>query len=97
MEYKSEKELAELPARQLAILKNAARYVKKGGALVYSTCTVLQEENEFVVQAFLSEMPSFTKENLPAEFVGPNEGSVTLLPPEWESDGFYICCLRNEI
>lgn len=52
--YKDPDEIAKLPALQLAILENCARYVKKGGTLVYSTCTILRRENEDVVRAFLA-------------------------------------------
>ena len=51
--YKDEAEVAELPNIQLDILKNAAAYVKPGGVLLYSTCTVLPEENSGVIGEFL--------------------------------------------
>ena len=49
--YKNPKELAQLPLVQRAILENASGYVRPGGTLVYSTCTVLPEENEDVTGA----------------------------------------------
>ena len=51
---KQPEELAQLPPVQLAILENAARYVKQGGVLQYSTCTILPEENQKVVAQFLA-------------------------------------------
>jgi 16S rRNA (cytosine967-C5)-methyltransferase len=51
--------IAELAAKQRAILKSAARLPKPGGRLVYATCSVLPEENEQVVQAFLADHPDF--------------------------------------
>ena len=58
--YKDMASLAGLPAIQRAILDNASRYVRRGGTLVYSTCTVLPEENERVTDAFLRAHPDFT-------------------------------------
>mgnify|MGYP000535352573 FL=1 len=55
----SPKSVAELNAKQTAILESAARLVKPGGRLVYATCSVLQEENEAIAEAFSAKHPSF--------------------------------------
>ena len=55
----SPKDVAELNAKQLAILSSAARLVKPGGRLVYATCSVLQSENEDVAAAFGAAHPDF--------------------------------------
>ena len=94
--YKDPDEIAKLPALQLAILENCARYVKKGGTLVYSTCTILRRENEDVVRAFLAAHPEFA----PAPWSHPvcggrEDGMVTLLPPEHDTDGFFIAKLKR--
>lgn len=94
--YKDPDEIAKLPALQLAILENCARYVKPGGTLVYSTCTILQRENEDVVRAFLVAHPEFA----PAPWSHPvcggrEDGMVTLLPPEHDTDGFFIAKLKR--
>jgi len=94
--YKDPDEIAKLPALQLAILENCARYVKPGGTLVYSTCTILQRENEDVVRAFLAAHPEFA----PAPWSHPvcggrEDGMVTLLPPEHDTDGFFIAKLKR--
>lgn len=57
--YKKPDDLFALPVIQRAILDNAARYVRPGGTLVYSTCTVLPEENEDVTGDFLDQHPEF--------------------------------------
>ena len=77
---------------QRAILDNAARYVRPGGTLVYSTCTILPEENEGVSDSFLAEHPDFCR--TPFSLSGPvgeTEGQVTLWPHRHGTDGFYIC------
>jgi 16S rRNA (cytosine967-C5)-methyltransferase len=53
--------IAELMAKQRRILETAARLVKGGGRLVYATCSILHEENEAVVDAFLAAHGEFTK------------------------------------
>ena len=95
--YKDPKELAELPAIQSAILDNAAAYVRPGGVLVYSTCTVLPEENEGVTTAFLDTHPDFEMEpfSLPQP-IGGCCGQLTLWPQRYGTDGFYICRMRKK-
>jgi len=95
--YKNPKELAKLPAIQSAILENAASYVAPGGVLVYSTCTVLREENEDVTNAFLAAHPEFEEErfSLPLP-IGPCSGHLTLWPQRTGTDGFYICRMRKK-
>ena len=95
--YKDPKEMEDLPKLQLAILQNQARYVKLGGVLLYSTCTVLKRENEAVVQTFLQENPQFYLEklNLPEAFPENTTGMLTLLTGEYDTDGFFICRLRR--
>ena len=95
--YKNIEEMAELPVLQREILNNQAQYVKIGGVLMYSTCTVLKRENEEVVTAFLKDHPEFAAEPLPLPEVFPkNEsGMLTLIPCEYDTDGFFICRLRR--
>ena len=96
--YKNLEEMKDLPALQLAILKNQARYVKKGGVLLYSTCTVLKAENEEVVKAFLAENDEFYTEplELPGVFPKNETGMLTLIPGQYDTDGFFICRLRRK-
>lgn len=97
--YKNHAEMASLPALQLKILENQANYVKPGGLLLYSTCTVLRRENEDVVKAFVERHPEFSLEPLPLPEVFPkNEsGMLTLIPGEYDTDGFFICRLRRKV
>ena len=96
--YKDLKEMEQLPQLQLQILTNQARYVKPGGTLLYSTCTVLKRENEDVVQAFLETYPDFCTEplELPEEFPENTSGMLTLIPGQHDTDGFFICRLRRK-
>ena len=96
--YKDLSELKELPALQLAILENQATYVKKGGVLLYSTCTVLKAENEDVVNAFLAKHEDFHTEplELPEVFPKNETGMLTLIPGEYDTDGFFMCRLRRK-
>ena len=96
--YKDLTELADLPALQLVILENQSAYVKKGGVLIYSTCTVLKRENEDIVRAFLEKHEDFYLEPLDLpEVFGKNEtGMLTLIPGEYDTDGFFISRLRRK-
>ena len=96
--YKNLEELKELPALQLAILENQSAYVKKGGVLLYSTCTVLKAENEDVVGAFLEKHDDFYLEplELPEVFPKNESGMLTLIPGDYDTDGFFICRLRRK-
>ena len=96
--YKSPKSMEELPALQLRILKNQARYVRPGGTLLYSTCTLTYRENEGVVEAFLQENPAFrlNKLPLPVEICQERDGMLRLIPGQYDTDGFFICCMRRE-
>ena len=59
---------------QQAILDNACRYVKPGGVLVYSTCTILPEENQQITDAFLAQHPDFSREGPLAAGSGRPDG-----------------------
>lgn len=85
-----------LPALQLAILRQQAEYVRPGGVLLYSTCTILRRENEDVIRAFLTDHPEFSPESICAPPDCPVSGPmVTLLPCLHSADGFFIAKLRK--
>ena len=90
-------ELKTFPETQYAILANAARHVKPGGALVYCACTIEPEENQHVVARFLEKRPRFQVQSvlpfLPAELqsekiVSP-EGYMQIYPHLHGMDGFF--------
>ena len=98
LRWKSLESLGGLPEVQGRILQNLASFVRPGGRLLYSTCTLLREENEAVTERFLADNPGWRREafTLP-EPIGPcPEGQRTLWPFEFGTDGFYLCKLRKE-
>ena len=95
--YKNSKELSQLPGIQSKILENAATYVRPGGVLIYSTCTVLPEENEDVTNAFLARHIDFEEEEFTLPLpVGSSRGHLMLWPQRYGTDGFYICRMRRK-
>lgn len=97
--YKSLDPLSKLPAIQKDILNTACNYVKPGGVLMYSTCTILKRENEQVISHFLANHPNFQIEPfaLPEILGGSCPGQITLLPSIHQTDGFFICKLRRNL
>ena len=96
--YKDPDTMQDLPALQFQILSTQARYVRPGGVLLYSTCTLVRKENEGVVERFLKNNPQFEAEPLPLPAVFPKNttGMLTLVPGEYDTDGFFICRLRRK-
>lgn len=86
---RKEKDLAEFPPLQRALLTEAAKYVKPGGTLVYSTCTLCREENEDMVSWFLKAHPEFSLQPFEREGISSETGMVTLRPDRDGSDGFF--------
>ena len=96
--YKNLNEMAKLPELQKQILHNVADYVRPGGVLLYSTCTLTFDENEGMVSAFLKERNDFTLEplTLPAPFPKNESGMLALVPGEYDTDGFFIAKVRRK-
>ena len=102
--------IAELNAKQTAILDSAARMVKSGGRLVYATCSVLPEENEHVAQAFQAAHPDFVAmdagevlaqlkvENAASLCAGGDTGTqyVRLWPHAHQTDGFFAAVWQRK-
>jgi len=93
-------DIDELTAKQASILTAAARLVKKGGRLVYATCSILPEENEQVVEAFLAAHPGFTLLNcaevLAQQHVALDTGKyLRLYPHVHGTDGFFAAVMER--
>ena len=97
--YKDLQQMVQLPKLQMEILEQQAAYVKPGGTLLYSTCTLVKNENEGVVLEFLDRHPEFSAEPLPLPDVFPKNtsGMLTLIPGEYDTDGFFICRMRRSL
>ena len=98
--------IEELLPRQKTILKNASEYVRPGGFLIYSTCTLNKAENEETIQDFLMNCPEFVPcditDMLPSSLImdeGRKEscrnGMLTLFPDTDGCDGFFICKMER--
>ncbi|MBO2527504.1 MAG: 16S rRNA (cytosine(967)-C(5))-methyltransferase RsmB [Clostridiales bacterium] len=96
--YKELGQTERLPELQRAILTQQASYVKPGGVLIYSTCTVLRRENEAVAEQFLKDNPDFSAETVhyPAQSGIEDAAMTTLLPCDHGTDGFFICKFRRK-
>ena len=95
--FKSQKDIDKLPELQYNILCISSTYVKKGGIIVYSTCSLNPQENEQVVERFLAAHPSFRAIPILPQLDTHRSGeTVTLLPHRTDSDGFFIAALRTE-
>lgn len=84
LRYKSAQEWERLPQIQRAILENCAHYVRDGGTLLYSTCTLNRRENEAVVEAFLAAHTEFSAEKM-----------HTFFPDTEATDGFFYCKMKK--
>lgn len=85
IKYKEQTQEGELlPRKQLAILSASSQYVKPGGTLLYSTCTINPYENQRVISEFLKKNSNFKKEE-----------AIQLLPHINGTDGFFICVMKK--
>jgi 16S rRNA (cytosine967-C5)-methyltransferase len=93
--------VAELTAKQGAILAAASGLVKKGGRLVYATCSLLDAENDAVVNAFLAAHPAFValsaEDVLAKQEISINCGErLRLLPHRHGTDGFFAAVMERQ-
>ena len=98
IKYKKEDEVENLPDLQYQILENASSYLKEGGILIYSTCTIFKQENTDVVDRFLNNHKDFDLDDLGPikEFLGiGDKGLVKILPDRYEMDGFFISRMKK--
>ena len=93
---KTEKDLQAFPALQQAILETASRYVKPGGVLVYSTCTMEENENGKQVEAFLQRHGEWKQPGFLHPRTGETVKELQLYPQRDGVDGFYLTLLQKE-
>jgi 16S rRNA (cytosine967-C5)-methyltransferase len=97
----SPKSVAELVQKQTAILASAARLVKPGGRLVYATCSLLAEENEAIVEAFLAAHTEFSLVDCDGvcaqQHIALRTGKyLRLTPHQHGTDGFFGAVLTRK-
>lgn len=92
IKYSDLSKFERLPEVQYDILSTSARYLKIGGTLIYSTCTVNRAENDDVCEKFLSLHPEFEPEKL-SRF---DDYKVTMTPDMFDGDGFFIAKFRRK-
>ena len=95
-----ESDLPAIVETQKKLLNTVCRYVRPGGLLVYSTCSVLPEENKAQIEGFLKEHPEYTTEPMPLSFPAElrlqQDGlGLQLLGFRDQVEGFYIVRLRR--
>lgn len=86
----------ELPALQYKILSSSAKYLKQGGILIYSTCTLRKVENEDIVTLFVKNNPDFVLEDFEiTDDLRSKDGMLTLFPNVHQTDGFFIAKIKR--
>ncbi|MBQ7906417.1 MAG: 16S rRNA (cytosine(967)-C(5))-methyltransferase RsmB [Clostridia bacterium] len=94
--YKDISSIKGLPSVQYEILNNCKKYVKSGGTLVYSTCTLSREENEEIIKRFLLENKDFTPSEFSLENINSSGGVYTFLPHITNTDGFFVAKITRK-
>ena len=98
IKYKAKAELKDLPSIQSKILDNASKYVKVGGILVYSTCTIQDVENINVINDFLKDNDNFELvpiDEINVDLDNQDKGYLKIYPNIHGMDGFFISKLRR--
>lgn len=93
IKYKEKEEFRDLPPIQKKILENASKYVKKGGTLIYSTCTIQDSENIDVINEFLQKNKNFELapiDEVNVDLDNQEKGYMKIYPNVHEMDGFFI-------
>lgn len=98
---RKEKDIDEIVSLQRRLIRNVSRWLKPGGAFVYSTCTLLPEENEAVVNGFLAENVDFEADDIrkfiPEELASRAKGCMLQLYPNTDgTDGFFISRIKRK-
>lgn len=95
--FKKSADIDNLPELQYRILCNAVKYLKEGGRLVYSTCTLNPKENDEVCNRFLAEHPDFKAVKVLPELrrYSENDKYLTLMPHVHSTDGFFVAAFQK--
>lgn len=94
-QHRTQDSIKELTHLQYKIIETSSKYVKDGGHLVYSTCSILKRENEAIVNRFLEHNPEFTSEPIDIKVKALNLGNyVQLMPHISDTEGFFIAKVK---
>ena len=96
---RNEENIDEITKIQYQILKTCSKYLKDDGILVYSTCSILKEENINIIERFLEEEDFEIvdiSDKVKKDFKYVNEKNTIELFPNEKHDGFYIACLKRK-
>lgn len=95
--FRQNQDISNLMKLQQAILSNCSRYVKKGGTLVYSTCTVFYHENMFCIERFLKSNTDFQLSPIDMPFYKPVDGQTNyqFLPHKDGIQGFFVAKIKK--
>ena len=96
LRYKREEDALTLPELQYEILSTSAKYLKAGGRMIYSTCTLLPEENGDVVDRFISENPGYRTVDFKIGDESSEGGKFTFVPHIHKTDGFFVSLIEKE-
>lgn len=92
IKYSDRNKFERLPEIQYDILNTSSQYLKQGGILIYSTCTVNRAENDDICEKFLLAHPGFE----PLKLKGFDDYKVTITPDMFDSDGFFVAKFRRK-
>ena len=95
LKYINLEKINNLPDIQYKILSTASRYLKKGGELVYSTCTVNKAENDEIIDKFLYEHQNFIPVEIMNSYSGFSGYKATIFPEHFDCEGFFISKIRK--
>lgn len=95
LRYKDVSALDTLPPLQYSILSASAKYLRVGGTLVYSTCTLNPRENEEIVERFVSEHPDYSLCDFEVGEYKSCKGTFTIYPDLHNSDGFFVSKIKR--
>lgn len=93
--FKTKEDIQSLSVLQKQILQTASQYVKVGGELVYSTCTIFKKENNDVINDFLANNKNFVAMPIDLDFEKTKEGYLQFLPYKDNTEGFFIAKIKR--
>jgi 16S rRNA (cytosine967-C5)-methyltransferase len=94
--HKESQDFSQLSKIQLDILSSVCQTLVKGGIITYSTCTIMKEENQEVIQQFLAQHPNFEQVSLTHSASDILvDGCIQITPEQYHSDGFFIAQLKR--